>query len=147
MLSAQKQHAFDWIEKNRQTLSDWHQIIWHLAEPAWREYKSSAWYMKKMREEGFEVEESSGGMPTAFMATWQNGEGPNIGAYAEYDAVMQYHPLGHPLRFILQSHLHLHLRLTRNLAVFIRQQPDCRIPLGRPGTRCQCRPVFHVQHD
>jgi aminobenzoyl-glutamate utilization protein B len=87
MLNAKKQHAFDWIDKNRQNLSDWHQIIWHFAEPAWREYKSSAWYVKKLREEGFEVEEGSGGMPTAFRATWHNGDGPTIGAYAEYDAV------------------------------------------------------------
>ena len=85
--TSNEQHAFDWIDRNRQNLSDWHQIIWHLAEPAWREYKSSAWYVKKLREEGFEVEEGSGGMPTAFMATWRNGAGPTIGAYAEYDAV------------------------------------------------------------
>ena len=26
-------------------------------------------------------------MPTAFRATWRNGAGPAIGAYAEYDAV------------------------------------------------------------
>ncbi|MFX7548843.1 hypothetical protein ABTJ50_21115, partial [Acinetobacter baumannii] len=26
-------------------------------------------------------------MPTAFCATWSNGEGPTIGGYAEYDAV------------------------------------------------------------
>ena len=87
MISANKQYAFDWIEQNQQSLSDWNQIIWHLAEPAWREYKSSAWYVKKLRKEGFEVEEGSGGMPTAFMATWCNGDGPTIGAYAEYDAV------------------------------------------------------------
>lgn len=82
-----KQQAFDWVEDNRQNLSDWHQIIWHLAEPAWREYQSCAWYVKKLRAEGFEVEEGSGGMPTAFAARWQNGAGPAIGAYAEYDAV------------------------------------------------------------
>ena len=87
MTTAYKQQAFNWIDQNRQSLSDWHQVIWHLAEPAWREYKSSAWYVTKLRDEGFEVEEGSGGMPTAFMATWYNGEGPNIGAYAEYDAV------------------------------------------------------------
>ena len=56
MTNANKQCAFDWIDQNRQNLSDWNQIIWHLAEPAWREYKSSAWYVKKLREEGFEVE-------------------------------------------------------------------------------------------
>jgi hypothetical protein len=42
MINANKQRAFDWIDQNQQNLSDWNQIIWHLAEPAWREYKSSA---------------------------------------------------------------------------------------------------------
>lgn len=87
MTSAYKRQAVDWINQNRQNLSDWHQIIWHLAEPAWREYKSCAWYVNKLREEGFEVEEGSGGMPTAFKASWCNGGGPMIGSYAEYDAV------------------------------------------------------------
>ena len=43
--------------------------------------------MKKLRKEGFDVEECSGGMPTAFCAKWSNGSGPIIGMYAEYDAV------------------------------------------------------------
>ena len=33
------------------------------------------------------VEADSGGMPTAICAEWQNGDGPTIGSYAEYDAV------------------------------------------------------------
>lgn len=77
----------EWIDSHRQEISDWHQIIWNYAEPAWREYKSCAWYVKKLREEGFTVEEGSGGMPTAFCAEWVNLNGKTtIGAYAEYDA-------------------------------------------------------------
>ena len=87
MVSKEKQHAMDWVTKHKQQLSDWNQTIWHYGETAWREYKSAEWYVKRLREEGFEVEEGSGGMPTAFCATWQNGEGPTIGGYAEYDAV------------------------------------------------------------
>ncbi|MEM7120602.1 MAG: amidohydrolase [Pseudomonadota bacterium] len=86
-ISEQKKAALDWVDDNRQTLSDWHTTIWDLHEPAWREYKSAAWYVDRLRQEGFEVEEGSGGMPTAFCATWQNGDGPTIGSYAEYDAV------------------------------------------------------------
>jgi hypothetical protein len=41
-------------------LSDWHQLIWHFAEPAFREYKSSAWYVEKLRAEGFTVEAGIG---------------------------------------------------------------------------------------
>ena len=68
-------------------LSDWTSTIWHFGETAWREYKSAAWYVNRLRAEGFGVEKGSGGMPTAFCATWSNGDGPTVGGYAEYDGV------------------------------------------------------------
>ena len=89
-MTPEKQTAVDWVNDNEGNLSDWHRVIWDFHEPAWREYKSAAWYVERLRAEGFEVEEGSGGMPTAFCATWcANGgkDGPVIGAYAEYDAV------------------------------------------------------------
>ena len=55
----------------------------HLAETAWREYRSAEWYVNRLRAEGFDVEDGSGGMPTAFSATSSNGPGPTIMAYAE----------------------------------------------------------------
>jgi aminobenzoyl-glutamate utilization protein B len=85
-ITPEKQTALDWVESNRQNLSVWHREIWDMHEPAWREYRSAAWYVDKLRKEGFDVEAGSGGMPTAFCATWGD-EGPVIGGYAEYDAV------------------------------------------------------------
>ena len=61
--------------------------IWDFHEPSWREYKSSAWYMDRLRREGFAVEQGTAGMPTAFCARWSNGPGPVLAGYAEYDAV------------------------------------------------------------
>jgi len=87
MVAAEKQFALAWVEQKRQALSDWHQIIWHYAEPALREYKSFAWYVERLRAEGFEVEAGSGGMPTAFVARYRSGDGPVIATHAEYDAV------------------------------------------------------------
>ncbi len=88
MTQPPKQFALDWVTKNRKSLSDWNQVIWHYAEPALREYKSAAWYVDRLRAEGFKVEAGSGGMPTAFCARYSRGRGgPVIGAYAEYDAV------------------------------------------------------------
>ena len=81
-----KQLAIDWVEARKDWLSRTHMDIWHFHEPAWREYRSAAYYVALLRAEGFEVEEGSGGMPTAFCATWGKG-GPVIGGYAEYDAV------------------------------------------------------------
>ena len=43
MMTPAKQTAIDWVAANERNLSDWHQTIWHFAEPAWREYKSAAW--------------------------------------------------------------------------------------------------------
>ncbi|WP_167434419.1 amidohydrolase [Mesorhizobium helmanticense] len=68
-------------------LSAWTRIIFDFGETAWREYQSAAWYVERLKYEGFSVEEGSGGMPTAFCAHWTNGAGPTIGMYAEYDAV------------------------------------------------------------
>ena len=68
-------------------LSEWHRTIWDFAEPAWREYRSAAWFVDQLRREGFDVEAGSGGMPTAFAAQWTNGHGPTVAGYAEYDAV------------------------------------------------------------
>ncbi len=62
----EKQYALDWIERNRQRLSDFDIEIWNYHEPAWREYKSAQAYVDILREHGFEVEEGSGDMPTAF---------------------------------------------------------------------------------
>jgi aminobenzoyl-glutamate utilization protein B len=82
-----KQSVIAWVDAHMQELSDWHQVLWNYAEPAFREYKSSAWYVNQLRAAGFEVEAGSGGMPTAFVATFANGPGPTVAAYAEYDAV------------------------------------------------------------
>ncbi|MSP83584.1 MAG: amidohydrolase [Alphaproteobacteria bacterium] len=85
-MDAVKKSAFDWVGANRDRLSEWHATVWDFHEPAWREYRSAAWYVDLLRREGFDVEEGSGGMPTAFCARWGKG-GPVIGGYAEYDAV------------------------------------------------------------
>lgn len=91
LASEAKATAQAWIEENLDQLTEWHTLIWELAEPAWREYRSAGWYVERLRAEGFEVEDGSGGMPTAFSAVWSNDEsnsdGPTLLTYAEYDAV------------------------------------------------------------
>ncbi|MGH3360713.1 MAG: hypothetical protein ACRDO7_18060 [Nocardioidaceae bacterium] len=89
-MDSAKHAAHGWLDERRDRISGWHQRIWHLAEPAWREYESARWYVEVLREFGFEVEAGSGGMPTAFAARWTNPDapsGPRILSYAEYDAV------------------------------------------------------------
>jgi aminobenzoyl-glutamate utilization protein B len=79
-------HALRWIADNQARLSEFNAKIWSYAEPAWREYRSAAAYVELLRAEGFTVEAGSGGMPTAFVASWGNG-GPVLASFSEYDAV------------------------------------------------------------
>ena len=85
-IGSEKQAALDWVEANQKRLSQFHQQIWHYAETAFREYRSARAYFELLRAEGFQVEEGSAGMPTAFLATFGEGR-PVLGTYAEYDAV------------------------------------------------------------
>jgi aminobenzoyl-glutamate utilization protein B len=75
-----------WMHANQARLSAFCEEIWGYAEPAWREYRSARAYVDLLRAEGFSVEEGSGGMPTAFVATWGEGA-PVLAGFAEYDAV------------------------------------------------------------
>jgi aminobenzoyl-glutamate utilization protein B len=81
-----KQTALEWVDANRQRLSRFHAGIWEHAEPAWREYRSAADFVALLEDEGFDVEQGTGSMPTAFAATWGDGP-PVLASYAEYDAV------------------------------------------------------------
>jgi aminobenzoyl-glutamate utilization protein B len=85
-VSKEKKTALDWVDANEKRLSDFHQLIWKYAEPAWREYRSAKAYCDLLRAEGFKVVEGTGGMPTAFLATYGKGK-PVLATYAEYDAV------------------------------------------------------------
>lgn len=86
-LSPAQETALAAVAARQSEHSDWCATIFGYGETAWREYQSCDWYVKRLRAEGFTVEEGSGGMPTAFCAEWSNGDGPVIGMYAEYDAV------------------------------------------------------------
>lgn len=86
-LSAAQSTALAHVDDRAADLSAWCATIFDFGETAWREYRSAAWYVDRLKAEGFTVEEGSGGMPTAFCAEWSNGAGPIIGMYAEYDGI------------------------------------------------------------
>ncbi len=87
-MRTEKKTVLEWMENNAGRLSAFDKEIWNHAETAWREYRSAAAYVALLRGEGFEVEEGSAGMPTAFAARWTHGTGgPVLASFAEYDAV------------------------------------------------------------
>ena len=52
MSDAARADAFRWVEENHARWSAWNAHIWHLAETAWREYRSAEWYVKTLRGRG-----------------------------------------------------------------------------------------------
>ena len=80
-LAALRRGALDWITANETRMSAFNERIWHFAEPAWREYRSARAYVDFLRAEGFEVEEGSGGMPTAFVAAATTSPSPRSGSF------------------------------------------------------------------
>jgi aminobenzoyl-glutamate utilization protein B len=60
--------------------------IWDYAEMGYQEEKSSALLQKTLAEEGFTIKKGVAGIPTAFIAEYNNG-GPVIAILGEYDAL------------------------------------------------------------
>ncbi|MBC9795548.1 amidohydrolase [Sinomicrobium weinanense] len=62
------------------------QTIWGYAEMGYQEEKSVALLQKTLKDEGFSIKAGIAGIPTAFVAEYNNG-GPVIGILGEYDAL------------------------------------------------------------
>jgi aminobenzoyl-glutamate utilization protein B len=104
-IQKEKQTALNFVDLNRKWLSDFHMEIWNYAEPAFREYRSAKAYVKLLHDDGWEVEEGSGDMPTAFCAKWGEGK-PVIGGFAEYDAVPGNNQSNVPFKKLRDENLH-----------------------------------------
>ncbi|MFQ5758154.1 MAG: amidohydrolase, partial [Candidatus Bathyarchaeia archaeon] len=85
-MSVEKEYAFDWIEKNKDTIVEISDKVWEFAELGLIESKSSALLANELEKHGFRVERGIAGMPTAFIATGGEGK-PVIGIMGEYDAL------------------------------------------------------------
>lgn len=72
-IEGEKRTAFENIESRRDVIFEMSDTIFHFAEPGLREYKSSKLLVNYLKREGFEVEEGISGMPTAFIAKWEEG--------------------------------------------------------------------------
>ena len=62
------------------------QSIWEYAEVGFKEYKSSNLLKSLLKKEGFSIQDSVAGMPTAFIASFGTGK-PVIALLGEYDAL------------------------------------------------------------
>jgi aminobenzoyl-glutamate utilization protein B len=81
-----KEIALNWIEDNRDLISELNYKIWEFAELGLQEYKSSKLITSTLKDHGFKVYLGVADMPTALVGTWGEGK-PVIGIQGEYDAL------------------------------------------------------------
>ncbi|MBC8354719.1 MAG: amidohydrolase [Planctomycetes bacterium] len=86
MFGKAQQAAIADVDSHADELKAVNQAIWKLAEVGLNEHKSSELLIDKLRAAGFELETGIAGMPTAFVASYGQGN-PVIGILAEYDAL------------------------------------------------------------
>ncbi len=79
-------NAVVFIDNKKEMLADVSDKIWGYAEVGLQEHKSAKLLADILAEYGFKVDYGVAGMPTAFVATWGEGQ-PKIGFLAEYDAL------------------------------------------------------------
>ena len=85
-MSSEKAFSSSWIDENEKRLTKISDRIWELAELGLIEFESSKLLADELDKNGFKVDRGIAGIPTAFVATWGNGE-PVIGIMGEYDAL------------------------------------------------------------
>lgn len=75
------------VQAREAPLTDAAMKIWTFAELGYLETRSSALLQDQLKAAGFKVEAGVAGMPTAFVASFRNGDGPVVAILAEYDAL------------------------------------------------------------
>ena len=81
-----KEEALQYIDSNAKVFTDVSDRIWADPELSLKEFNSAALYISTLKEGGFEVEESLGGISTAFLGRYGHGR-PVIGFLGEFDAL------------------------------------------------------------
>ncbi|NGN66004.1 amidohydrolase [Streptomyces sp. A7024] len=86
--SPAKRAALAWVDGNSARITKLNSTIWEHAELSLREWRSSLAQADFLEAAGFEVKFGTAGFPTAFTATFREGEGgPVLGFSGEYDAL------------------------------------------------------------
>ncbi len=70
--------------KNTQVMID---KVFSFAELGFQEYESSAYLTSILETAGFSIERGISGIPTAWMARWDHGEGPVIALGSDVDCI------------------------------------------------------------
>jgi aminobenzoyl-glutamate utilization protein B len=83
---ARHQQILELVDQHAAHFSGISKTIWQYAELGYQEEKSSTLLQRELQAVGFRVQSSIAEEPTAFIATYGNGE-PVIGILGEFDAL------------------------------------------------------------
>jgi len=86
------------VQAREAPLADAAMKIWGFAELGYLETKSSALLQSQLKAAGFKMEAGVAGMPTAFVASFRNGDGPVVAILAEFDALPGLAQAATPIR-------------------------------------------------
>ncbi len=86
MMNDEKKEALAFIDAHAGYFTDISDQVWGHAELSLKEFQSTALYVQKLKELGFEVTENLGGIATSFCGSWGSGH-PVIGILGEFDAL------------------------------------------------------------
>ena len=75
------------VEANKKQSQVMVDKIFSFSELGFQEIESSKYLTGILSENGFEIENSISGIPTAWFATWSNGEGPTIALGSDVDCI------------------------------------------------------------
>ena len=98
----EKQVVMDYLDQHSAGFSELAMSIWDYAELGYLEMRSSALLQKTLQQAGFEVESNIAGIPTAFIASYGQGE-PVVGILAEFDALPGISQAASPTRSIVEG--------------------------------------------
>ena len=90
------------INNHKDNFEDVALKIWEFAELGYQEIKSSNKLAKSLENEGFKIEKGVAGIPTAFIAEFNNG-GPVIGILGEFDALPGLAQTNSPFKEVIDN--------------------------------------------
>ena len=85
-LESEKKEIINYLNQEKERFAQTAHQVWEWAELGYQEKQSSGLLQKLLQEEGFTLKNGAAGLPTAFVASFGQGE-PIIAILAEFDAL------------------------------------------------------------
>jgi len=86
------------IDQRQDQTAEMANKLWNWAEVGYQEEQSSALLAAELEAAGFSVEKGVAGIPTAFVASFKQGDGPVIAVLGEFDALPGFSQAAEPTR-------------------------------------------------